>query len=64
MGDCDERPQVHVVGNGGFAKVWLRPVAVQRMRRYSDRQVGRVLEIVGERESEWLARWEHDCRGE
>ncbi len=64
MGDCDERPHVHVVGNGGFAKVWLRPVAVEKMRRYSGHAIGRVLTIAKERATEWLARWESDCRGE
>ena len=32
MGDCEERPHVHVTGNGGTAKIWLRPVELEKSR--------------------------------
>jgi hypothetical protein len=55
MGDCEERPHVHVTGNCDSARTWLRPVAVEKSRGYADRQIGRTLRIAGEQEQEWLA---------
>ena len=54
MGDCDERPHVHVTGNDGTAKAWLRPVVLERSRGYADPKIGRILRIVQEHEREWL----------
>ena len=61
MGDCEERPHVHVTGNGGGAKIWLQPVAIEKSRGYADRQIGRILRIAREHEREWLAEWEKRC---
>ena len=61
MGDCEERSHVHVTGNGGTAKIWLQPVALEKSRGYADRQIGRILRIAGEHEEEWLAEWEKRC---
>lgn len=61
MGDCGEHPHVHVTGNGGTAKIWLRPVELEKSRGYSDNQIGRGLRIAGEHEAEWLAEWEKRC---
>jgi hypothetical protein len=61
MGDCEERPHVHVTGNGGSAKIWFGPVALEKSRGYADPQIGRVLRIAGEHEREWLLEWEKRC---
>jgi Domain of unknown function (DUF4160) len=64
MGDCEERPHVHVTGNDGTAKVWFGPVALERSRGYADPQIGRFLRIVGEHEQDWLLEWEERCDGD
>ena len=61
MGDCEERPHVHVTGNGGTAKIWLRPVELEKSRGYPDPQIGRILRITGEHRAERLAEWEKRC---
>ena len=61
MGDCEERPHVHVTGNDGTAKVWFGPAALERSLGYSDPQIGRVLRIAGEHEREWLLEREKRC---
>jgi len=47
--------------NGGTAKIWLRPIELEKSRGYSDPQIGRILRIAGEHEAEWLAEWEKRC---
>ena len=54
---------MHVTGNGGTAKIWLQPVALEKSRGYADRQIGRILRIAGEHEEEWLVEWEKRCGG-
>ena len=64
MGDCAERPHVHITGNDGTAKAWFRPVVLERSRGYADPQIGRILRIVQEHEGEWLLEWEKRCGGD
>lgn len=61
MGDCDERPHVHVTGNSGSAKIWLRAVELEKSRGYSDREIGRTLRIARDHELDWLIEWEKRC---
>ena len=65
MGDCQERPHVHVTGNGGTAKIWFGPVnvnvALEKSRGYADPQIGQILRIAGAHEQEWLVEWEKRC---
>jgi hypothetical protein len=46
MADCDERHHVHVEGNDGEAKFWLRPVSLAENVGYSPREVHRLRRIV------------------
>lgn len=49
---------MHVVGNGGTAKVWLSPVVmVADTRDYDEDQRNRILGIVREHRDEWLSAW-------
>jgi len=53
MADLSEPAYVHVgegrSRRGDDAKIWLLPVAVSRAGRYSQSELGRILEIVNER---------------
>jgi hypothetical protein len=56
--DGSERPHVHVIGNGGRAKVWLVPsLEVENTRGYDVKQMGRILEITKDHRDEWLDAW-------
>lgn len=56
--DGVEPPHVHVLGNDGFAKLWLAPdVRLHDSRGYSRRQIERIIEVTTAHRDEWLARW-------
>ncbi len=56
--DRVEPPHVHVLGNDGFAKIWLEPrLRFEHARGYSEGQISRVTEIAEAHRDEWLARW-------
>ena len=56
MSDCAERDHVHVEGNDGIAKFWLRPVSVADHVGYSPRDIHRIRQLVTrERETLILA---------
>ena len=42
MSDCVEPHHVHVEGNDGLAKFWLRPVSVAENVGYSPRELHRI----------------------
>ena len=46
MSDCSEPHHVHVEGNDGEAKVWLRPVYLADSVGYSPREIHRIRAIV------------------
>lgn len=55
--DGTEPPHVHVVGNGGRAKVWLTTLEMTDVRRYDVRQRGAIRRIAKEHLDEWRAAW-------
>ena len=46
MSDCVEPHHVHVDGNDGLAKLWLKPVSVANTMGYSLREINRIKRIV------------------
>jgi len=55
MSDCVEPHHVHVEGNDGLAKFWLRPVSLADNVGYSPREILRIRRVV-ERERVFLMR--------
>ncbi len=56
--DGIEPAHVHVYGNGGSAKVWLRPVVrFAEVRGYDVRWRKTIKRITEEHRYEWLAAW-------
>ena len=56
--DRGEPPHVHVRGNGGIAKIWLRPtVRLASSRAYTRSQIRRIVRITEEHRGEFLAAW-------
>jgi hypothetical protein len=46
MSDCVEPHHVHVEGNEGLAKFWLRPVSLAENVGYSLREIHRIRKVV------------------
>ena len=46
MSDCAEPHHVHVEGNDGLAKFWLRPVSLTQNVGYSPREINRIRRVV------------------
>ncbi len=46
MSDCAEPHHVHVEGNDGLAKFWLRPVSLAENVGYSPREIQRIRRLV------------------
>jgi hypothetical protein len=57
VGDAGEPPHIHVEGNGGRAKFWLRDSRLVRSEGYNRRQLAAIQEIVSLHEEDWLRRW-------
>lgn len=55
MSDCVEPHHVHVEGNDGLAKFWLRPVSLAENVGYSPRQINRLRRVM-EQERAFLIR--------
>jgi hypothetical protein len=55
--DGPEPPHVHVEGNDGAAKFWLRDVELASSRGYTRRQLETVAEMVRSHRSEFLDMW-------
>lgn len=53
MSDCVEPHHVHVEGNDGLAKFWLRPVSLAENVGYSPREIYRLRRVI-EREQAFL----------
>jgi hypothetical protein len=52
MSDCVDPHHVHVEGNDGLAKFWLRPVSLAENVGYSPRELHRIRRVVeGDRAS-------------
>ena len=60
--DRDEPPHVHVVKDGKSLKVWLDSLEVAQNKGYNDRDVARLLTVIGERRDNWIGAW-HDFFG-
>ena len=53
--DEPEPPHVHVVGNGGRAKIWLVPrIEIVMVRSYDARQRNTIDRIAREHRDEWV----------
>ena len=46
VSDCIEPHHVHVEGNDGLAKFWVRPVSLAENVGYSPRQIHRIRKVV------------------
>jgi len=53
----NEPPHVHVDRGGASAKVWLEPVALASNVGYPAHELGDILRLVRERQSELLRGW-------
>lgn len=42
----NEPPHVHVIGRGGEAKVWLRPIQISKVYGLSPKDKKQILEII------------------
>ncbi len=42
----NEPPHIHVIGKGGEAKVWLRPIEISKVYALSAKDQKHILEIV------------------
>ena len=56
-GDRDEPPHVHIERERSTAKLWLRPVRLQRSQGFSKVEVNRILRLVEENQDELLKSW-------
>jgi len=57
-GDRGEPPHIHVVGNGGRAKIWLTPSPrITRVEGYSRSQVGEITDIAQAHRTDWVRAW-------
>ena len=55
--DGTEPPHVHVTGNGGRAKVWLRTIELIAVWGYDVKEQGDIRNITREHRDEWLEAW-------
>lgn len=55
--DADEPPHIHVVKDSKSLKVWLQSLEVAQNKGYDDRDVTRLLAVIGEHRDEWIGRW-------
>jgi hypothetical protein len=61
-GDRAEPPHVHVEGNDGEAKYWLRPVALVDAWGYSARELRVIQRIIEVHRDEFLRAWDEFFR--
>jgi hypothetical protein len=61
MFDCAEPPHVHVEGNDGLAKFWLRPVSLADSLGYSPREINRIRAIVVRERMTFIRRFDEIC---
>lgn len=62
MLDCVEPAHVHVDGNDGAAKLWLRPVSLAANVGYSPREINRIRAIVVRDRVELIRRFDDVCQ--
>ncbi len=62
MFDCAEPPHVHVDGNDGLAKFWLRPVSLADSLGYSPREISRIRAIVVRERMTLIRRFDETCQ--
>lgn len=55
--DGGEPPHIHVVRDGREAKIWLRDLRLAANAGLSDRDLGEVLKVVRDRQTEFLEVW-------
>jgi hypothetical protein len=56
--DVGEPPHVHVAKDGKSLKIWLKNLEVAHNRGYSDREIGRLLEVASEHREKWIGVWD------
>lgn len=54
----NEPPHIHVIGRGGEAKVWLRPIELSEVYGLSPRDKKHVLEIVRKNDILFIKKYE------
>jgi hypothetical protein len=62
MLDCAELAHVHVEGNDGEAKFWLRPVSLAVAVGYSPREINRIRAIVVRERGNLIRRFDDVCQ--
>lgn len=55
--DRDEPQHIHVERNDNVAKLWLRPVRLQRSGGFSRKEIGRIHKMIEENNPELLEAW-------
>jgi hypothetical protein len=58
----NEPPHVHIDHGPASAKIWLQPVALSRNAGFSARELGEVLRLVRDHQTQLLEAW-HDVFG-
>jgi hypothetical protein len=54
----NEPPHIHVIGKGGEAKIWLRPVEISKVYALSAKEQRQVLDIVRNNVKLFLEKYE------
>jgi Domain of unknown function (DUF4160) len=57
--DGHEPPHIHVDGNGGVAKVWLKDIMIAKVHGFGDKELARIMGVIEEHQREMLEAW-HD----
>ena len=55
--DGNEPPHVHIIKGEAEAKIWLQPVVVEYNRRYSTRDLNRILRLAHQHQTRLLEVW-------
>jgi hypothetical protein len=61
MSDCVEPHHVHVDGNEGLAKFWLRPVSLAENVGYSPREIHRIRQVVANQRTHLIRAIDEVC---
>ncbi|MFV2064930.1 MAG: DUF4160 domain-containing protein [Chloroflexota bacterium] len=59
--DCSEPPHVHVIGYGGAAKFWLRPLREAQSAGYNGHRLREARRIVAEHQVDFERKWHAFC---
>ncbi len=56
--DLNERPHVHVRGEGRQAKFWLTPIELFQNKGYADHELGKIEQLLRKNRQRLLRLWE------